>query len=102
MLVKIVGYVMCRKALVGYKLGPWVCDPRKPETAKELLTRCIKQLEPKAQLFIGVPAVNKTATKILQELGFANYSHSIRMRFGEELENERVKGVFAIGGPMKG
>jgi hypothetical protein len=28
--------------------------------------------------------------------------NSIRMRYGEPLENECVNGVFVIGGPMKG
>lgn len=99
---EITGYVMCRKAKIGYNLGPMVCNPGSPETAKELLQECMGKLSPKTEIFVGVPAINLAATKILRELGFVKYSHSIRMRFGKKLENECVKGIFAIGGPMKG
>ena len=99
---KVVGYIMCRKALVGYKLGPWVCNSDKPEIARQLLTHCLRKPEPHSEVSIGVPSVNTASVRILEQLGFTNYSHSIRMRYGEPLENECVNGVFAIGGPMKG
>jgi ribosomal protein S18 acetylase RimI-like enzyme len=99
---RIDGYVMCRKALSGYKLGPWVCDPEKSEIAEELLVQCTAKLEPKSQVYIGVPAPNHFALGILERLGYSKCSHSIRMRFGKKLENECVEGVFAIGGPTKG
>lgn len=99
---EITGYVMCRKAKMGCNLGPMVCNPGSSETAKELLQECMRKLSPTTEIFVGVPAVNLAAAKILRELGFIKYSHSIRMRFGEKLENERVEGIFAIGGPMKG
>jgi hypothetical protein len=47
-------------------------------------------------------APNEIAVEILQEFGFERYSRSIRMCFGKKLRNDRVKGVFVIGGPMKG
>lgn len=99
---RIAGYVMCRKALVGCKLGPWVCDPGKPNVAKQLLVHCLTELEPRSEVFVGVPSVNTSSIRILEQLGFAKYSYSVRMRYGEPLKNECVKGVFAIGGPMKG
>ena len=95
------GYVMCRRAEFGYKLGPWVCRPGNPEVARQLLTTCLSALEPNAQVFIGTPAPNTTATRILQEYGFTQYSKSIRMRLGQPA-NDRIAGIFAIGGPMKG
>ena len=99
---KINGYIMCRESLSGYKLGPWICDADKPEIAEQLLVQCVARLEPNSQVYIGVPAVNHAATEILRRHGYSKYSHSIRMRFGKELENECIEGVFAIGGPMKG
>jgi N-acetylglutamate synthase-like GNAT family acetyltransferase len=56
----------------------------------------------KNQYLSRVPALNKDAIEILQEFGFEQYSKSIRMRFGKNLRNERLNGIFAIGGPMKG
>jgi ribosomal protein S18 acetylase RimI-like enzyme len=96
------GYIMCRIAESGYKLGPWVCDPGNIEVARDLLMACLCRLEPKSKVYVGVPAVNLSAVEILQEIGFQQYSKSIRMWFGERLQNERVGGIFAICSPMKG
>jgi ribosomal protein S18 acetylase RimI-like enzyme len=95
------GYVMCRRAEFGYKLGPWVCRPENPEAAKQLLVACLSATELNSKIFIGTPAPNTTATRILQEYGFTQYSKSIRMRLGKPA-NDRIAGIFAIGGPMKG
>jgi ribosomal protein S18 acetylase RimI-like enzyme len=99
---KIEGYIMCRKAEKGYRIGPWTCKTEKPQTAKELLVEFMKKAEENEKLYIGVPAVNKKAVEILRSFGFEQYSKSIRMRFGRKLEPECVSGVFAIGGPEKG
>jgi hypothetical protein len=93
---------MCRKAEKGYRLGPLVCSPENPQAARELLTKCIEAMEENAKVYIGVPAVNKTAVEILRDFGFEQYSKSIRMCFGKKLEDECAKGIFAIGGPEKG
>jgi hypothetical protein len=61
----------------------------------------MEKIEENAKLYVGVPAVNKKAVEILQDFGFEQYSKSIRMRFGKEL-NELVNGIFSIGGPEKG
>ena len=98
---EIVGYIICRRALRGFKVGPWVCDTENPQAARRLLIECMNRLEAGAEVYVGVPAVNETAVKILQELGFEQFSKSIRMRLGKEFK-ECVKGVFAIGDPMKG
>lgn len=79
-----------------------MCNPKNPQTAQELLTKCMTTMRRDEKLFVGVPAVNGIAVKILQDFDFRQYSKSIRMYFGEKLETERVDGVFAIGGPEKG
>lgn len=93
---------MHRKTENGYRIGPWICNPDDPSTAKELLLRCMEAVKPYAKLCIGVPAVNETAVRILQDISFERYSKSIRMFLGKRFENERADGVFAIGGPEKG
>jgi hypothetical protein len=99
---KIAGYLMCRKLENGYRVGPWVCNSENPQIARELLTRCMETIGQNEKIYVGVPAVNKAAAEILREFGFEQYSKSIRMRFGKELETECVSGVFAIGAPEKG
>jgi predicted N-acetyltransferase YhbS len=99
---KLVGYIMCRKAEKGYRVGPWVCNPENPQAAKELLMKCTEAMEENAKLYVGVPVVNKKVAEILHDFGFEQYSKSIRMYVGKKLETERISGVFAIGGPEKG
>jgi ribosomal protein S18 acetylase RimI-like enzyme len=98
---KIDGYIMCRKAEEGYRIGPWVCRTEKPHTAMELLIKCMKTVEENAKLYVGVPTVNEKAIEILQSFSFEQYLKSIRMYVGKKF-TERVSGVFAIGGPEKG
>ncbi len=95
------GYIMCRRAEFGYKLGPWICKPEDSEAAKQLLAACLSATEPDSKIYIGTPAPNTTATNILKHFGFQQYSKSIRMRLGKPT-NDRITGIFAIGGPMKG
>ena len=99
---KIVGYIMCRKTETGYRIGPWVCNSKNPQVARELLMKCIETIGQNVKLYVGVPAVNKAVVENLHDLNFKQYSKSIRMYFGEKLETERSNGIFAIGGPEKG
>lgn len=99
---KIDGYLMCRRAESGYRIGPWICNPENPQTAKELLAACMETIRQKEKIYVGLPALNNVAVEILQNFGFEQYSRSIRMRLGKRVENERVDGVFAIGSPEKG
>jgi hypothetical protein len=46
----------------------------------------LKRIEGEARAFVGVPDLNKAAISILGELGFRQYSYSIRMRLAKELD----------------
>jgi ribosomal protein S18 acetylase RimI-like enzyme len=94
------GYIMCRRAKSGYVIGPFVCNPENEETAEGLLQICMNRLG-NTTVYVGVPATSKSAVDLLTRHGFMRYSRSIRMRFGQKID-EIVEGVFAIGGPMKG
>ena len=99
---RIVGYIICRKAETGHRIGPWVCNPEHPRAARELLTRCMETVGHNERFFVGVPAVNEKAVEILKDLNFKQYSKSVRMYFGKKLKTECAEGIFAIGGPEKG
>jgi predicted N-acetyltransferase YhbS len=96
----VAGYAMCRKAESGYNMGPLVCNSE--HVAGRLIVKCWNAFPSGEPIYIGVPAANEKAKKVLQNLGFRQYSKSIRMRFGKDLETERQSGIFGIGGPMKG
>jgi len=65
------------------------------------LTACLQQIDKADPVYLGVPAPNQSAIEILRNKGFVQFSESIRMFCGQRL-SERVEGVFAIGGAMKG
>jgi ribosomal protein S18 acetylase RimI-like enzyme len=96
----VAGYVMCRRAESGYYLGPFVSNSK--HVAGKLLTKCLERLALNARVYVGVPAVNQEAGHVLRGFGFKQYSKSLRMRFGKNLEIESQSGIYAIGGPMKG
>jgi len=99
---QIIGYIMCYEVETGYRIGPWVCNPSYPPNAKELIVKSLEIIKPNIKLYVGVPALNNMAVKILQDLGFTQYSKSIRMYFGKKLENEHTEGIFSIGGAENG
>lgn len=99
---EVAGYIMSRRLEKGYRIGPWVCDPKNQQTATDLLTNCMEALGHDTAIYVGVPAINKLAVELLRESGFEQYSKSIRMRYGKKLENDRAEGIFGIGGPEKG
>ncbi len=92
---------MSREKEEGYVIGPWVCSLENPDIGYELLTECLNRIKDH-KIYVGVPAVNETATMTLKNFGFKQYSKSIRMYFGEKPADEEVEGLFAIGGPEKG
>ena len=49
----VTGYITCRRAVTGYNLGPWVCDPGQTSVAEALLLNCLKRMESNAKIFVG-------------------------------------------------
>jgi len=97
-----VGYIMCRKSSAGFKIGPWICDPRKPKVAKALLLVCMQRLEQNVSLTLGIPAINQQAVEIVRDLNFVSIESRLRMRLGRFDKIGNIAGVFAIGDPGKG
>jgi GNAT superfamily N-acetyltransferase len=98
---RVTGYITCRRAVTGYNLGPWVCDPGQTSIAEALLLNCLKRMESNAKIFVGLPSPNMCAVGLLSKHGFLQYSKSTRMRLGRQIP-ELPKRMFAIAGPMKG
>lgn len=99
---RIAGFIMCYKMETGYRIGPWICNPRYPKTAEELILKCLEAIEPNEELYVGVPAVNENAVRLLVNLKFSLYSRSIRMHFGKKPTKEQAAGIFSVSGPESG
>jgi len=99
---RIIGYIVGRKTLKGHWLGPWVCNPTRPDMAKRLFLSCVEALDRKGELRVGVTAVNSSGIRLLADLGFRQISKSVRMIWGKHKYSGKPEGVFGIGGPEKG
>ena len=100
---EVLGYIMARQTTYAYLIAPWVCSPRRKDVATALFLACKNALgTDKTEIRLGAPAINKSATTLLDSLGFQQISKSIRMIYGREGVPENIKGVFGIGGPEKG
>ena len=99
---QIVGYIMCHETEIGYRIGPWICNPDYPSIARELILYCMGNIEANAELCAMVPGANEAAVKLVQDLEFSLLLKGVHMYFGKKLENGRVKGIFSVGGPEKG
>lgn len=99
---RLVGYIMSRETQNGYRVGPWICEPNYPEIAEKLFLKCLETFDKNAYVFLGVPAINPLSVNILRRHQFERTSKSIQMFQGGKPRSERVRGVFAIGGPEKG
>jgi len=96
------GYVMSYRMKVGYRIGPWVCRPDSPTVARGLILRCMEAIGDGERLFVGVPAVNEVAARIMKELRFELVTKSLHMYLGRRIENQYLRGIFSIHGPENG
>jgi ribosomal protein S18 acetylase RimI-like enzyme len=95
------GYIMARKTLDGLWLGPWVCiDSR---VAELLFNRLLEAIEKETKdLRLGLPAVNASATRLVEKHGFRLVGKSIHMIRGDMKNQGDVTCIYGIGGPEKG
>ena len=100
---RITGYIMSRKIGAVYRIGPWVCAKEKAKAASDLFHRCSGIVKDKEPMFrLGMPALNTNGTKLMEQLGFAFVSKSVRMVWGKPKHKGEILGVYGIGGPEKG
>ena len=94
---------MNRKIKAAYRIGPWVCAEEKPQIASNLFHQCLTAIEDKeATLRLGMPALNRNGTKLMEQLGFRLASKSVRMIWGKPKHKGEILAIYGIGGPEKG
>jgi ribosomal protein S18 acetylase RimI-like enzyme len=98
----VLGYLLCQSRSDGYRVGPWVCDPKDPQVARALLSTIINSVNSNKKLCVSVLDTNIQAIQLLETYGFKKRSKSYRMYLGKKVYNDMANGIFGIGGPEKG
>jgi len=97
----LVGYIMAKDGADNVKVGPWICDHRKPEIAEQLL-HSVMNMRLGEDIWIGTPEGNKNAVRIMEKNNFSSLPSSLRMCYGSCSKKEKIEGIFGLGGPDKG
>lgn len=98
---RMVGYIMAKEGEGIRKIGPWICEPDRPEIAEALLQKIMDE-SVGGKLWVGVPDGNKASVEILGSNGFEGLPSSTRMCHGDCTPMGDVRGVFGIGAADKG
>jgi len=98
---RIVGFIMAKPSDVSVRIGPWICDPSRPDLAEDLLRRLIGEVRGE-KMWIGVPEENQASVRILRDNGFESLPTSLRMCYGRCEPMGDVAGRFSIGAADKG
>jgi len=97
----VLGYIMAKKGDGIHRIGPWICEPRRPELARALLLRLMDGLTGR-RLWVGVLEGNPVSVEILRRSGFGSLPSSLRMCRGECTDSGIAESMFSVGGPDKG
>ncbi|UCD44173.1 MAG: GNAT family N-acetyltransferase [Candidatus Bathyarchaeota archaeon] len=98
---RIVGFIMAKPSDVSVRIGPWICDPGRPDLAEALLRRLMGEATGE-KLWVGVPEKNRASVRILRDNGFGSLPTSLRMCYGRCEPMGEVAGRFSIGAADKG
>jgi hypothetical protein len=98
---KIEGYIMAKEGDPVNRVGPWICNPTRPEHAGQLWNSLMHSFNGE-EMWIGIPEENRTSVDIVEATGFIEHPSAIRMCLGECSPLGDVTGRFSIGAPDKG
>lgn len=95
------GYIMAKLGDPVNRVGPWICNPRRPDLAGSLWNSLMQSFEGN-EMWIGIPEDNMAAIHFVKGSGFIEQPSSFRMCLGECTPMGKVTGRFSIGAPDKG
>jgi len=98
---KIKGYIMAKKGSPVNRVGPWICNPTRPDHARHLWNSLMQSFNGE-EIWIGIPEENKAAVDIVDATGFIQQPSALRMCLGKCTLMGNVAGRFSIGAPDKG
>ena len=93
------GYIIARKGLNAYQIGPWVSESA--SLPEELFVLMLKRLAGE-KIFLDVPCVNEKAVEIVEKHGFTIQRSFTRMFLGNNTYSGKPLNVYATSGAEKG
>lgn len=98
---QVVGYLVGSPFDGSCEIGPWVVAPGHPAAARDLFYALVNVVGPREYSFSG-PERNPELLRFLQEVGFSEVFHTLRMWWGKDLYPGDPAGIWAAGGLEKG
>jgi len=93
------GYIMARKGLNAYQIGPWISVSR--TVAEELFVLMLNKLQ-NEKIFLDVPDVNEKGINIVEKHGFNVQRKFTRMFLGSNSYPGKPVIIYATSSPEKG
>jgi ribosomal protein S18 acetylase RimI-like enzyme len=90
------GYITGFSSPKACEIGPWICDPARPDLAEDLLLDCFSALGEKKTSLV-VPTENKKAIQIVEEHGLTKDFEVIGMFYETDESKMDRRGIFAAG-----
>jgi ribosomal protein S18 acetylase RimI-like enzyme len=90
------GYITGFCSTKACEIGPWICDPERPDLAEDLLLDCFNALGEKGTS-VAIPLENKKAIKIVEEHGLAKDFEVVAMFYETDESGMNLDGVFGVG-----
>jgi ribosomal protein S18 acetylase RimI-like enzyme len=97
----ILGYLVGSPFDGSCEIGPWVVAPGQPLAARDLFHALVNAVGSREYSFSG-PERNPELLRFVQEVGFSEVFHTLRMWRGKNLYPGDPAGVWASGGLEKG
>jgi len=93
---RVLGYVAGFCSPKACEIGPWVCNPDKPDLAESLLLDCMTALESN-ETTLAVPSKNEEAMAISRESGFTEDFDVVAMFYENDESEMDIDAIFAVG-----
>lgn len=97
----VLGYMLGFCSPRACEIGPWVCDPNRPDLAENLLADLLTNLE-NTESAVAVPIENELAVRIVRKKGFVEDFQVSAMFFESDNPGMNLDAIFGIGALEKG
>jgi GNAT superfamily N-acetyltransferase len=90
------GYITGFCSTKACEIGPWICDPDRPDLAEDLLLDCFNALGEK-ETSLAIPLENKKAIQIVEKHGIVKDFEVVAMFYRTDKSKMNLRGIFGAG-----